>query len=85
MYVFSVESELTESMNEEITLQGEFITLGQALKEAGIIPSGGAAKPFLAEYEVWVNGELENRRGKKLYPNDHVVIEEIGEITIVTE
>lgn len=85
MYVFSVESELEESMNEEITVRGEYITLGQALKEAGVIPSGGAAKPFLAEYKVLINGEPDQRRGRKLYPDDHVVIDEVGELKIVAE
>lgn len=72
-------------MNEEITVRGEYITLGQALKEAAIIPSGGAAKPFLAEYKVLINGEADQRRGRKLYPDDHVVIEEVGELKIVAE
>ena len=43
------------------------MTLGQLLKEANIIASGGQAKWYLAENAVYVNGELENRRGRKLY------------------
>lgn len=72
-------------MEHRITVRGAYITLGQALKEAAIIPSGGAAKPFLQEFAVEVNGEADNRRGRKLYPGDHVVIEETGELFIVAE
>ncbi|NJP38846.1 S4 domain-containing protein YaaA [Alkalicoccus luteus] len=72
-------------MNEDITVRGEFITLGQALKEAAVISSGGEAKPFLAEVPVFVNEEAEDRRGRKLYPGDRVVIEGIGELTITGE
>ncbi|PTL37707.1 S4 domain-containing protein YaaA [Alkalicoccus saliphilus] len=72
-------------MEHRITVRGEYITLGQALKEAAIIPSGGAAKPFLQEFPVEVNGTADNRRGRKLYPGDHVVIEEVGELRIEAE
>ncbi|MCR5787399.1 MAG: S4 domain-containing protein YaaA [Acholeplasmatales bacterium] len=45
----------------------EYITLGQLLKIEGIISTGGEAKDYLAENPVKVDGELENRRGRKLY------------------
>ena len=44
------------------------MTLGQMLKEATVIGSGGQAKWYLAENTVLVDGEPENRRGRKLYP-----------------
>ena len=47
-----------------------FITLGVLLKITGIIDTGGQAKFFLAENTVLVNGEEENRRGRKLYHGD---------------
>ena len=53
---------------KELRINTEFITLQQFLKIENIISSGGEAKYFLAENEVHVNGELENRRGRKLYP-----------------
>ena len=62
-------------MAKEVKISTEFITLGQFLKFVGIIDSGFLAKIFLSEHEVYVNGVLDNRRGKKLYPNDHVLIE----------
>lgn len=61
-----------------VQITNEYITLGQFLKHANIISSGGMAKPFLAQHEVYVNGELENRRGKKLYHEYTIDIPEIG-------
>jgi len=55
--------------------EGEkFITLNILLKVSGEISTGGQAKIFLAESTVLVNGETENRRGRKLYPNDLVKV-----------
>ena len=51
----------------ELRADEEYITLGTALKIANIISTGGMAKAFLAENVVYVNGEAENRRGRKLY------------------
>ena len=52
-----------------------FITLGILLKIAGIIDTGGQAKFFLSENTVLVNGEEENRRGRKLYHGDNVQVQ----------
>lgn len=52
----------------------EFITLGQLLKILGLIQTGGEAKIFLLENEILVNGELDTRRGRKLYRNTVVNI-----------
>ena len=51
-----------------------FITLGVLLKIAGLIDTGGQAKWFLAENKVLVNGEEDNRRGRKLYHGDVVEV-----------
>ncbi|MBP3234174.1 MAG: RNA-binding S4 domain-containing protein [Eubacterium sp.] len=48
----------------------EFIKLGQALKKAGLVSSGVDAKMVIQDGLVKVNGEVDTRRGKKLYPND---------------
>lgn len=48
----------------------------------GIIESGGQAKWFLSEYEVFLNGELETRRGKKLQDGDQLDIPEVGSYII---
>ena len=57
-----------------IKILTEYIELQMLLKMESIISSGGQAKYFLAENEVYVNGELEQRRGRKLYPNDKVKV-----------
>ena len=59
----------------KIELNKEYITLGQLLKIADFVSSGGEAKIALMELEITVNGELENRRGKKLYSGDVIVID----------
>ena len=53
---------------EKITT--EFITLQQFLKMNDLIFSGGEAKYFVRENTILVNGETENRRGRKLYEGD---------------
>ena len=60
---------------KNIKIEGEYITLGQFLKVADIISSGGEAKSFLAANRVLVNGEEDNRRGRKLYKDDMVEID----------
>lgn len=64
-------------MAKEVKISTEYITLGQFLKYVGIIDGGFLAKIFLSEHEVYVNGELDTRRGKKLYSGDHVLIEKV--------
>ncbi len=54
----------------EIIIKDEFIKLGQALKLAGLADSGLDAKIFIQEGKVKVNGQIDQRRGKKLYPGD---------------
>ncbi|AUI72183.1 S4 domain-containing protein YaaA [Companilactobacillus alimentarius] len=63
-------------MSEKIKLETEFITLGQLLKDEGVIATGGQAKWFLRENSVLLNGNPEDRRGKKLYSGDVVVVGE---------
>lgn len=52
----------------------EFITLTQLLKIEDFISSGGEAKFFLSKNKVFINGELDTRRGKKLYVGDEVKV-----------
>lgn len=47
-----------------------FIKLGQALKASGLASSGSEAKMMILDGEVSVNGEVDMRRGRKLYPGD---------------
>ena len=59
---------------EKITIYTEYITLGQLLKIANIISSGGEAKYFLSCNKVLVNDIEDNRRGRKLYKGDKIII-----------
>lgn len=60
---------------EIIYLRDEFIKLGQALKAAGFVESGVEAKEVIQDSKVLVNGEVDTRRGRKLYEGDVVSFE----------
>jgi ribosome-associated protein len=68
---------------KEISIQTEYITLGQFLKLADCIATGGHAKFFLQETEVLINREPDNRRGRKLYNGDQVEVSGCGSFTVV--
>ena len=57
-------------MDINIRSDEEYIKLGQALKKAGLVDSGVEAKIVIQDGLVKVNGEVDLRRGKKLYPGD---------------
>ncbi len=57
--------------------QDDFIKLGQALKAAGLVENGAEAKDVILDGMVIVNGEIDTRRGKKLYSGD--IVEYDGE------
>lgn len=60
---------------ETIKLRDDYIKLGQAMKAAGFVSSGVEAKLLIQEGKVFVNGEADFRRGRKLYENDMVEFE----------
>ncbi|MEI4771037.1 S4 domain-containing protein YaaA [Psychrobacillus sp. FJAT-51614] len=68
---------------EEIRFDSEFITLGQLLKMTDAIDSGGMAKWFLSENIVYVNGEVDQRRGRKLRDKDIVNIPGVGRFQMI--
>ena len=53
-------------------ISSEYIKLDSFLKMANLVSSGGEAKLIIADGQVKVNGEIELRRGRKLYPGDLV-------------
>lgn len=55
-------------------INSTYITLGQFLKMTDYVSSGGEAKHRIAEFDILVNNEKENRRGRKLYHSDVIVI-----------
>jgi ribosome-associated protein len=66
----------------KIQLETEYITLGQFLKLADVIQSGGMAKWFLSENEIFINGEQDQRRGRKLRAGDKIQIAGFGDFLI---
>jgi ribosome-associated protein len=69
---------------KNIGISTEYITLGQFLKLADCIGTGGEVKHFLQEKSVLVNGETENRRGRKLRIGDQIEVEGNGLFTLIT-
>ena len=55
---------------EAIQISDDYIKLGQALKLANLVSSGVEAKIVIQDGLVKVNGEVDTRRGRKLYPQD---------------
>jgi ribosome-associated protein len=71
-----------DKMDKNVKIETDIITLGQFLKLADVIQSGGMAKWFLSEYKIYVNGEQEQRRGKKLTVGDKIDIPGIGQFMV---
>lgn len=63
-----------EKTIESVSIRDEYITLGQLLKLKDVIYNGGMSKIYLEDNEVYVNGERETRRGRKLRSGDLVEI-----------
>lgn len=57
---------------KEVQIHTAFITLGQLLKLADAVSAGSEAKQVITDGLVQVNGEVDTRRGRKLYPNDKI-------------
>lgn len=57
---------------QELKLIHEYITLGQLLKATGLAGSGSDARDMIVSGEAMVNGEVDTRRGRKLYDGDVV-------------
>lgn len=68
---------------QTIYIETEFIKLDQLLKFSGIVQTGSDAKLFISDGFVYVNGEVETRRGRKIY--DQMIVKAIieGEETSV--
>jgi ribosome-associated protein len=68
---------------QTLTLQGEYITLAQAVKAVGLADTGGQAKVRVREGECTVNGARETQPGRKLRPGDRFGLAGGSEWTIV--
>lgn len=60
---------------KDVKIDTEFIKLDQLLKMTNMCSSGGEAKVRIISGEVKVNGQVEERRGKKLRTGDVVAID----------
>lgn len=64
-------------MVKDILITTEFINLNQFLKFVNLIDSGANAKLFIKNNLIKVNDQFEQRRGRKIYPNDQIIIKNI--------
>jgi ribosome-associated protein len=57
-----------------VEIGGPAIRLGQLMKLAGLVDSGGDVRPILGAGQVAVNGTREDRRGRQLHDGDVVEV-----------
>jgi ribosome-associated protein len=58
----------------DVPIDRDMIRLGQFLKLADLIDTGGEGKVLIAAGDVSVNGEVDTRRGRQLHPGDVVTV-----------
>lgn len=61
-----------EAQIQDVSIGGDGIRLGQFLKFAGLLDSGGDVKEAIIDGYVTVNGEVDRRRGRQLQVGDVV-------------
>lgn len=66
---------MSEKRKFELKAGSEFIELIKLLKVEGVAQTGGHGKILIESGEIIVNGEVEQRKRKKLYPGDSVQVE----------
>ncbi|AIT59990.1 RNA-binding S4 domain-containing protein [Corynebacterium doosanense] len=59
-------------MTEHVAVSGESIKLGQFIKLANLVESGGQAKELITDGAVTVDGEVETRRGRTLRGGEEI-------------
>jgi ribosome-associated protein len=60
---------------DDVSIGGDVIRLGQFVKFAGLLDSGGNVKEAIIDGYVTVNGEVDRRRGRQLQLGDVVTFE----------
>jgi ribosome-associated protein len=58
----------------DVAIGEDMIRLGQFLKLADLIDTGGEGKILISSGDVTVNGEVDTRRGRQLRPGDVVAV-----------
>lgn len=74
---------MNENHVKEIKIDTDYIKLDQFLKLTDTIRTGGEAKLFIAQNDIYVNNERETRRGRKLRGGDIININDKEEYKIV--
>ena len=69
--------------SQDFILKTEYIDLSQLLKATGLAMSGGEAKMFVIDGLVFVNGEIEFRKRRKLRIGDIVVFDTTNKVCII--
>jgi len=67
---------MSEKTYEKVAITTDYITLGQLLKFKNVISSGSEAKIFVHSHSIKVNDNLTQERGKKLYPEFKIEIDD---------
>ncbi len=67
---------------KQVPIYTDYVTLGQVLKMLNFVQTGGETKSFLLTHDIKVNGENESRRGRKLFPDMTLSIDD-DEFTVV--
>ena len=70
---------------QTVRIRGDVVLLQALLKMVDAIQTGGEVKTYLAENEIRVNGEPENRRSKQLRDGDVVELPDGRVVRIVAE
>lgn len=70
---------------EEIIIDTEFIKLDSLLKYAAVVQTGADAKFFISERLVSVDGEVETRRGRKIYDGMTVKVLADEEVNLIVK
>lgn len=75
-----------EIMEEErVSINTEYIKLGQLLKLASLVSQGSDAKLLIQNGCVSLNGQTVYERGKKVYPGDRVTVDDMGSVVVEKE
>jgi len=70
---------------EKIEITTDYINLMQFLKLANVVMSGGEVKMLVDQSMITVNGEIESRYRRKLYPGDKVIVDNQIELVVVND
>lgn len=73
---------LKKYREQNVEIETDFIRLDALLKFAAIVQTGGEAKMVITDGMVSVDGEVCTQRGKKIYPGQKVIFEDVR-MTIV--